>query len=775
MPTPRLSDAVLDQALEYLRMYGNMVQAARALGIPRSTFEGRIREARTRAAQRGEQPAPKRAAAPAETAPAVITPDVVPPPQTEVQLLRERLFELEAQLKSHRANSLTDEWVKTKLIGLRDGIERFEPPTWLVRPIRGEGLPGVPHALWSDWHWGEVVDPSQIGGVNEFNLAIAHERARKLVEKTIYLLTRHVVNPTYPGIVVALGGDMMSGDIHDELTATNEQPLMPALLDLFGVLRWALKAIADQFGAVMVPCVAGNHGRNTRKPRMKERAFTNFDWLLYRFLADSLADDDRIQFYIPDGPDARYAIFGWRHLLTHGDQFKGGDGMIGHFGPVLRGQRKKQSRNAAIGQEFDVMVHGHFHTYFPTQRIIGNGCFPAGALVATPSGVKPIESIVEGDAVISRDGTEQSVTHRFEKRSDAGLVHLKVRGIHSPLTATPNHLIWALKAETKSCGTIGKKWDSLTGGGDRPQWIPADFISPGDYVHIPRSSGGDAPVDEETAWAFGLYIAEGSTLLDAGSRKKVNRICLTMHERELQVLERFARWFDGRYGSKSHVFQRKRQGVTSELAVNPGRDVCADFRRLFGHRAAGKHLPDGALRWRPELAAALIRGWLDGDGHRTKDGVTSGTTISETLAHQLFRLALNAGMRPSLASLAPGGRRKNRSYTIHFTNGQESLEVGGELFYRVHARYRDALVVPVYDLEVSGEHTYVVQHIGVHNSLKGYDEFANMLNLDYEPATQALWLTHPEHGVTMHIPVYLEERANLERDDAWCRMPAAAA
>lgn len=371
MPMPKLSDAVLDEALAYLTKYGNMVQAARALGIPRSTFEGRIREARTRQ-QRREREQKEREMCASES-PGDGAAPVPPPPQTEIDALRERLFELESQLRSHRANSLTDEWVKTKLIGLRDGIERFEPPTWLVRPVRGEGLPGVPHAFWSDWHWGEVVDPSQIGGVNEFSMAIAHERARRLVEKTIYLLTRHVVNPKYPGIVVALGGDMMSGDIHDELTATNEQPLMPALLDLFGVLRWALKAIADQFGAVIVPCVAGNHGRNTRKPRMKERAFTNFDWLLYRFLADSLADDDRITFYIPDGPDARYSIFGWRYLLTHGDQFRGGDGMIGHYGPVLRGQRKKQARNAAIGQEFDVMIHGHFHSYWPTQRIIGNG------------------------------------------------------------------------------------------------------------------------------------------------------------------------------------------------------------------------------------------------------------------------------------------------------------------------------------------------------------------------------------------------------------------
>lgn len=382
MPAPKLTDAQLDDAVAALAKYGNMVEAARQLGMPRSTFEGRIREARTRAAKRAREGVPvgppigesSRATETSEIAPVDAPQAEIPAaPKAEVDALRERVFELEAQLRNHRANTVTDEWVKRKIGSLCVNVEQFEPPTWAVRPIRGEGLPGLPVTVWSDWHWAEVVDPAQIGGVNEFDMEIAHRRARLLVEKTIYLLTRHVVNPRYPGIVVNLGGDMMSGDIHDELSATNEQPMMPALLDLYGVLRWALLAIADQFGAVMVPCVAGNHGRNTRKPRMKERAHTNFDWLLYRFLAESLANDDRISFYIPDGPDARYSVFGWRYLLTHGDQFRGGDGLIGHFGPVLRGQRKKQSRNAAIGQEFDTMIHGHFHTYFPTQRIIGNG------------------------------------------------------------------------------------------------------------------------------------------------------------------------------------------------------------------------------------------------------------------------------------------------------------------------------------------------------------------------------------------------------------------
>jgi len=370
MPTPPLSAALLDQAIAALKEHGTIVAAARALNLPRATLEGRIREARRRQEHSGGAAVPILATSKGRS---IIDDGTARTTDEQIAVLRDKVFELDTQLRAARANTVDHEWVKSKINRLCGAIEHVEPPSWLIRPQRGKTLPGVPVAMWSDWHWGEVVDSGQIGDVNEFDLAIAHERARKLVERTIYLLTQHVVNPSYPGVVVNLGGDMMSGDIHDELTATNELPLMPALLDLYGVLRWALKTIADQFGQVFVPCVAGNHGRNTRKPRMKERAHTNFDWLLYRFLAESLVDDDRIKFYIPDGPDARYSVFGWRYLLTHGDQFRGGDGMIGHFGPVLRGQRKKQARNTAIGQSFDVMIHGHFHTYFPTQRIIGNG------------------------------------------------------------------------------------------------------------------------------------------------------------------------------------------------------------------------------------------------------------------------------------------------------------------------------------------------------------------------------------------------------------------
>lgn len=278
---------------------------------------------------------------------------------------------LRAELAALKKERLDEDFIKSQIIKL--SREPVEVPTWLVRSKPTRNAPGVPTLFASDWHWAEVVDHKQIGGVNEYDLEIAHARARRMIEVTIDLLNNHMVNPSYPGIVFALGGDMLSGDIHEELTATNEVEIMPALTDLFGVLTWCIQTLADHFGRVFVPCVSGNHGRNTQKIRAKGRNYTSFDWLLYCFLAKRFEDDKRVHFLIPNGPDALYSIYGHRYLLTHGDQFRGGDGMIGALGPILRGDHKKRSRNSQIDAEYDTMLLGHWHQLIQLQRVIVNG------------------------------------------------------------------------------------------------------------------------------------------------------------------------------------------------------------------------------------------------------------------------------------------------------------------------------------------------------------------------------------------------------------------
>jgi hypothetical protein len=60
-------------------------------------------------------------------------------------------------------------------------------------------------------------------------------------------------------------------------------------------------------------------------------------------------------------------------LLSHGDQFRGGDGMIGALGPIIRGDHKKRSRNAQIDLEYDTLILGHWHQYIHMRRLIVNG------------------------------------------------------------------------------------------------------------------------------------------------------------------------------------------------------------------------------------------------------------------------------------------------------------------------------------------------------------------------------------------------------------------
>ncbi len=255
------------------------------------------------------------------------------------------------------------------------GLSTAKPiaPEWTINPPKASHNPGVPTLMASDWHWGEVVDPEQINGVNKFNLKIAHARAKKLVDRTVDLLKNHMVNPNYPGIVFALGGDMVSGDIHDELRESNEMQTIPTVLDLLEVLCACVTSLANHFGKVHVPCVTGNHGRNTLKVRAKGRVHTSYDWLLYCLLEREFKGDNRVTFQVSSGPDCSYSIYGHRYLLTHGDQFRGGDGMIGMLGPILRGDHKKRSRNGQIGMEFDTMLLGHWHQYCHLGRVIVNG------------------------------------------------------------------------------------------------------------------------------------------------------------------------------------------------------------------------------------------------------------------------------------------------------------------------------------------------------------------------------------------------------------------
>lgn len=355
MPSRPYTDAQLQEAMDAFHKTGTKSGAAKLLNMNSGTYDKRYYTAE----HRGFQPNLK---SNVKDEPSLLD---------KLNEARDRIRQLESSITAQAKEDLTAEYIKKEIIKLSDSKPKI--PTWTLKRQIKKSQAGIPTLFASDWHWGEIVDPNQINGVNEYNITIAQDRARAMIEKAVDLLQNHVAHSDYPGIVFVLGGDMVSGDIHEELMATNEMEIMPTVLDLFGVLTWCVTTLADEFGQVFVPCVSGNHGRNTHKIRAKGRNFTSFDWLLYQFLSKRFESDKRVTFHIPDGSDAYYSVYGHKYLLTHGDQFRGGDGVIGALGPIIRGDHRKRSRNSQIDMEYDTMLLGHWHQLIQLERLIVNG------------------------------------------------------------------------------------------------------------------------------------------------------------------------------------------------------------------------------------------------------------------------------------------------------------------------------------------------------------------------------------------------------------------
>lgn len=249
----------------------------------------------------------------------------------------------------------------------------LDPPKWLSAPPSSRKKHATLALLLSDTHFDEVVLANEVGGLNQYDRRIAELRLKAWAENAIKMARHYLSGLTYDGAVVMLGGDIFSGDIHEELAQTNEDTILGSLLHWSEQICAALDVLADEFGKVHVPCVMGNHGRQSRKPRMKLRARTNYDWLLGKMVERYFAKDKRFTFDISENADTRIQVYEWGHLLSHGDQVSGGGGIGGVWPPIMRMKARKAQRAMEVGNPFQTMWIGHWHQYISTPGMIVNG------------------------------------------------------------------------------------------------------------------------------------------------------------------------------------------------------------------------------------------------------------------------------------------------------------------------------------------------------------------------------------------------------------------
>jgi hypothetical protein len=254
-----------------------------------------------------------------------------------------------------------------------DEVGKFrEPPRILPREKTSGIREMTPVVLCSDWHVEEPVDPESVAFRNAYDLDIADKRIKRMFDAIIWNVEHHRASGRIAmrDMVLWLGGDLITGGIHEDLTEVT--PLSPteAVLWLLPRLQDGIATVVDRLGLehLEIPASFGNHGRLTKKPRVALGYANNIEWLAYHQLAANFRHDPRIHFEITNSAHQYVEVYGRTLHFHHGDSlnYQGGVGGLGI--PVLKAVNAWDRV-----READVHCLGHFHQLRDYGRAVVNG------------------------------------------------------------------------------------------------------------------------------------------------------------------------------------------------------------------------------------------------------------------------------------------------------------------------------------------------------------------------------------------------------------------
>ncbi len=390
------------------------------------------------------------------------------------------------------------------------------------------------------------------------------------------------------------------------------------------------------------------------------------------------------------------------------------------------------------------------------------GCFTSGNIVTTNPDYKPIETIKEGDKILTHSG-RYSYVHNLQRLPYKGDIYkIKVWGDSMrTMEATAEHPFLYVDREKKTDRnkTFEKRWN-----------LPK-FFKKGSYLAMPinrviekntyhtftikkcigtkKSEFVDVDVKVRSTEAFfkliGYYLSEGS--ISAGSYVNFS---FGSHERalidEVKILLRKV------FGSKFNIREVHHE-------KNHGTNVVASSVRLarifehFGKGAANKFIPHWAMLEHPKKQKELLKSLFLGDGNYYVADAKIGfkevfrfNTISEKLALQTRDLLLRQKIVAFLNKRDRTKENRKPLYTIGIT-GEYMVTFGNMIGIKINSMLnnknrgsmfgiddefayfpiksiekRPVENIQVYNFSVVGTETFTVNGFAVHNcSAPQYD------------------------------------------------------
>jgi len=408
-----------------------------------------------------------------------------------------------------------------------------------------------------------------------------------------------------------------------------------------------------------------------------------------------------------------------------------------------------------------------------------DACVLSGSFILTNKGVKEIQDVKIGDEVLTHTGSFNKVTKTYKRDYSGEVFEIKGVGtLPTTFTSNHRLLVstYTKKEVSKSQRTYTTVnnndfcFEEISKLDKKKHLINTPCISYSENVTLDMSKYLDyyiekdgliygttykgerinprsipiskyVEIDEEMSFFLGYFAAEGST----GSTHSVN---LASHKDEVVVDDFIRELLYNKFGNvKIYVYTRDNLKRTCFNSV-----PITNFLKLFKSKTS-KRLPEFCMRLGKKETLSLLFGYLFGDDNFT-EGVARSNTISPSLAFQIYLLFIKVGLKPrirfvnrekykfdnkfisrnqyyvelsrldtldflsllpkfavdiykdkKLKRCSPKCNRKSTYFSEDETLLSRRISYNKKMYYEGK----------VYNLEVEGDNSYVVNGIAVHN------------------------------------------------------------
>jgi hypothetical protein len=280
----------------------------------------------------------------------------------EVQHLQSIIADRDKELKEYRKDHGR---LESLFRGLRETVTPLAEVPAMKRParVRDNRTPSTALIRISDGHHGAVQQASEIEGINAYSPAISRARQLGFVADACDWVERHRAAYPIPDAAVIVTGDLISGDIHEELRVTNAYPAPVQAIRAGELLADQIAALAGRFESVVVHFVVeDNHGRLSKKPQAKEAGMNTWNYIVGEIARLRLINQRNVAFHVYPCLETVVRVACRQYLISHGHNIRGWGGHP-WYGIDRAVGREAQARLQLIMEETTRAATLGFHKY----------------------------------------------------------------------------------------------------------------------------------------------------------------------------------------------------------------------------------------------------------------------------------------------------------------------------------------------------------------------------------------------------------------------------